>query len=94
MPYIEITWVPTVPNCHLAMTIALSITTKLGLKLHEVIDETKTLNPKIRIHVQEGKHETKPEIDKQVNDKERVGAAMENEHLSDLIYSLISKDYS
>ena len=33
VPYIRIKWVPTVPNCHLAMTIALCIKSKLNTHL-------------------------------------------------------------
>ena len=47
--------------------------------------------PKLRIVVKEGKHDTKEEIDKQVNDKERVFAAMENPHIADAIFDLIKK---
>jgi uncharacterized protein YwgA len=36
-----------------------------------------------------GKHETKAEIDKQVNDKERVLAALENEHIFNAVEDLI-----
>jgi hypothetical protein len=46
---------------------------------------------KIDVLVQEGKHDTKAEIDKQVNDKERVLAALENPHISDAIEDLIKE---
>jgi hypothetical protein len=46
----------------------------------------------IRI-VQEGKHSIKGQIDKQVNDKERVLAAMENHSITQVIADLI-KDRS
>ena len=88
VPYIEITWVPTVPNCHLAMTIALSITTKLNRNLPEILNHDKY---KVKILVQDGKHQTKKEIDKQVSDKERVLAAMENEHVANAIEDLIKE---
>ena len=42
----------------------------------------------IRI-VQEGKHSIKDQIDKQVNDKERVLAAMENDSITQVIADLI-----
>ena len=60
--YIQITWVPTVPNCHLAMTIALCIKTKLWRELPKLGE--KYGRSKIDVLVQEGKHETKEEIDK------------------------------
>ena len=87
VPLIQITWVPTVPNCHLAMTIALSIRAKLAKKLPELgADLAKC---KIEILVQHQKHDNKEEIDKQVNDKERVFAALENPHIRDAIEDLI-----
>ena len=46
-------------------------------------------NPKLSILVQEGKHDTKEEIDKQVSDKERVLAAMEKEPIAAAIEDLI-----
>ena len=44
----------------------------------------------IRI-VQEGKHSIKDQIDKQVNDKERVLAAMENDSIIQVIADLIKE---
>ena len=41
--------------------------------------------------VQDGKHNTKKQIDKQVNDKERVLAAMENESVRSAIEDLIKE---
>ena len=55
---ITIVWVPTVPHCHLALTIALSIRVKLMRELE--IRE----GYKIDIKVKEGTHNTKKEIDK------------------------------
>ena len=43
---------------------------------------------KLDILVQDGKHDTKHDIDKQVNDKERVLAALENENIIDAIQDL------
>jgi len=46
---------------------------------------------KLAIHVQKGKHDTSAQIDRQVNDKERVAAAMENETVSNAIEELIKE---
>ena len=43
---------------------------------------------KLDILVADGKHDTKEEIDKQVNDKERVEAALENGFIRDAIKDL------
>jgi len=40
---------------------------------------------KLEVKVAEGKHDKCAEIDKQVNDKERVAAAMENEVVMQVI---------
>ncbi len=42
----------------------------------------------------EGKHDSKTAIDKQVNDKERVSAAMENEMVRGAIEELIREPQS
>ncbi|KAL4483940.1 hypothetical protein ABPG72_013946 [Tetrahymena utriculariae] len=81
---IQIIWVPTVPHCHLASQIGLSIITKLQQELPNY-DEYK-----IEILVKEGTHQDKSQLDKQINDKERVCAAQENEHLMQFIQNLIS----
>ena len=80
---VEITWVPTTPTCGLALNIALCLRTKLDMEFSE-----KT-RAKIDIFVQEGKHNDKKAIDKQVNDKERVSAAMENVHIREVVLGLI-----
>jgi len=69
------------------MTIALCIKTKVQRELEKM----GVSRSKIDVLVQEGKHETKAEIDKQVNDKERVLAALENPHISDAIEDLIKE---
>ena len=79
MVNVSITWVPTTPTCGLALNIALSIRSKLEQQF------TAKKWAKIDIFVQEGKHNDKAAIDKQVNDKERVAAAMENEHVRNAI---------
>ena len=69
------------------MTIALCIKTKVDRELKKM----GVSRCKIDVLVQEGKHNTKSEIDKQVNDKERVLAALENPHIADAIEDLIKE---
>ena len=64
--HFEVTWVPTTPSCGFALNIALCIRVKLMREL-----SVKQFS-KIDIYCQEGKHENKAAIDRQVNDKERV----------------------
>ena len=81
----EITWVPTTPTCGFALNIALCIKVKLEREL-----SVKEYS-KIDIYVQEGKHDNKAGIDRQVNDKERVFAALENEVVAGAIEELIKE---
>lgn len=74
---IKITFVPTVPHCSLASLIGLCIRHKLTTCLPE--------KHKLDIFIQEGTHETAAEINKQINDKERIAAAMENPNLRELV---------
>ena len=46
---------------------------------------------KLEIKVAEGRHDRGDEIDRQVNDKERVAAAMENEFVMNVINELIKE---
>ena len=73
---INIIWEPTAPHCSFANNIALSIMYKIKQDLSDI-------NMKVSIILKEGSHLTKPEskfylVDKQINDKERVAAAFEN----------------
>ena len=63
--------VPTVPHCSLATLIGLCVRTKLNRELPQG-------KFKIDLKVKEGTHSTAAEITKQINDKERVAAALEN----------------
>jgi len=80
-----IEFVPTVPHCHLATLIGLCIRTKLE----------RTLVPgqiKLEIVVKEGTHNTESDINKQINDKERVAAAMENPNLKETVDKCIEEE--
>jgi len=80
----NIEFVPTVPHCHLATLIGLCIRTKLE----------RTLVPgqvKLEITVKEGSHNTEEDINKQINDKERVAAAMENPNLKETVEQCIEE---
>ena len=81
----NIEFVPTVPHCHLATLIGLCIRTKLE----------RTLVPgqvKLEITVKEGSHNTEQDINKQINDKERVAAAMENPNLRETVDQCIEDE--
>lgn len=67
---INVTFVPTVPHCHLATMIGLCIRVKL--------ERDVPYKFKLDVQIKSGTHATGPEIGKQINDKERVAAALEN----------------
>lgn len=81
----DIQFVPTVPHCNLATLIGLCIRTKLE----------RTLPPgtvKLDISIKKGTHNTEEVINKQINDKERVAAAMENPNLRETVEQCILED--
>eukprot|EP01132_Coremiostelium_polycephalum_P008024 gene8024-9869_t len=75
---------PTVPHCHLAPTIALCLREKINRFLPK--------KSKIIIYVKPGTHNTEFEINKQINDKERIIAAMENPEILNLVLDRIKED--
>lgn len=81
----NIEFVPTVPHCHLATLIGLCIRTKLERYL---VPGT----VKLDILVKAGTHSTEEDINKQINDKERVAAAMENPNLRQTVEECIKEE--
>ncbi|KAB5565821.1 hypothetical protein PHYPO_G00245890 [Pangasianodon hypophthalmus] len=68
---------PTVPHCSLATLIGLCLQVKLQRCL--------PFKHKLEIYLTEGTHSTEEDINKQINDKERVAAAMENPNLREIV---------
>ncbi|XP_071517189.1 uncharacterized protein [Panulirus ornatus] len=68
---------PTIPHCSMASLIGLSIRLKL----------LQALPPRFKVDVRitPGTHASEHAINKQLNDKERVAAALENPHLLEVI---------
>ena len=84
---VNLEFVPTVPHCSLATLIGLCLRTKLNRELPPG-------RFKIDIGVKEGTHSTSAEITKQINDKERVAAALENPNLVKVVEECIKEsDY-
>jgi len=73
---ITVAIVPTVPHCSLATLIGLCVRFKLEKNIPGV---------KITVNVKPGTHNLAAEISKQLNDKERVCAALDNEKLMELV---------
>lgn len=80
---VGIEYKPTIPHCSLATLIGLCIRVKLERNLPS--------NHKISIKIAEGTHNTSDEINKQVNDKERTSAAMENPNISKAVEKCIQE---
>eukprot|EP00699_Malawimonas_sp_californiana_P001659 EC715959.1.p1 GENE.EC715959.1~~EC715959.1.p1 ORF type:complete len:169 (+),score=24.76 EC715959.1:78-584(+) len=80
-PVVCITFKPTVPHCSLASTIGLCMRVKL---MRELVKPCK-----IDIVAEPGSHHTEHEINRQVYDKERVAAAMENPAVMEMVETLI-----
>ena len=78
---LHIRFTPTVPHCSLSTLIGLSIRVKLQQHIPKIM--------KVKITVTEGTHQQEEEINKQLNDKERVSAALENPYLMEVITSNI-----
>lgn len=74
---ITIEFIPTVPHCTLASLIGLCVRNKLQRDLPE--------RYKLDIYVKEGTHNIEKDINRQINDKERIAAAMENPNLRELV---------
>jgi len=78
---VRIEFMPTVPHCSLATLIGLCLRVKLERNL--------PIKAKIDIYVTPGKHSTANEINRQINDKERIQAALENPHLLPIVEECI-----
>lgn len=72
-----IKFTPTIPHCSMASLIGLSIRVKL----------LRALPPRFKVSVEiaPGTHASEHSINKQLNDKERVAASLENGHLMSVI---------
>lgn len=80
---VRIEFNPTVPHCSLATLIGLCI----RVQLERTVAHT---NPfKLDIYIKKGTHNTEEEINKQINDKERIAAAMENPNLRKIVEECI-----
>lgn len=76
---VSVIFVPTVPHCSMSTLIGLMIRVKCARNLPE--------HTKLTVAIQQGAHFQEAEINKQLNDKERTAAAVENPNLLSLIES-------
>jgi len=80
--YVRVYFTPTIPHCSMATLIGLCIRVKLLRSLPERF--------KVDIAVTPGTHQSEDAVNKQLNDKERVAAALENSHLLDVVNNCIA----
>ncbi|KAK6117010.1 hypothetical protein DH2020_049254 [Rehmannia glutinosa] len=83
--YVRVTFTPTVEHCSMATVIGLCLRVKL----------MRSLPPryKVDIRVAPGTHATEAAVNKQLNDKERVAAALENPNLVDMVDECLAPSY-
>ncbi|XP_046864170.1 cytosolic iron-sulfur assembly component 2A-like [Xenia sp. Carnegie-2017] len=80
---VKVNFTPTVPHCSLATLIGLCVQAKLK--------EALTWKYKLDIELTKGTHNSELEINKQINDKERVAAAMENPNLKKIVLDCVKE---
>ncbi|CAD6890680.1 unnamed protein product [Tilletia laevis] len=81
-PRVKLEFTPTIPHCSMATLIGLSLRVRL----------LRALPPryKVDISIRQGTHQSETQVNKQLNDKERVAAAMENGHLLTVVQNCLS----
>nr|KAJ0217028.1 hypothetical protein LSAT_V11C300108940 [Lactuca sativa] len=79
--YVRVTFTPTVEHCSMATVIGLCLRVKLMRSLPS------------RFKVAPGTHATEDAVNKQLNDKERVAAALENPNLVDMVDECLTPSY-
>ena len=70
---VEVEFTPTIPHCSMATLIGLAIRVKLLRSLPDRF--------KVDVRIRAGMHASEAAVNKQLADKERVAAALENSHL-------------
>ncbi|KAI9226787.1 MAG: hypothetical protein DHS80DRAFT_27772 [Piptocephalis tieghemiana] len=83
---VVVEFTPTIPHCSMATLIGLCIRVRL---LRALPHRFKT-----DIYVREGTHQSEKAVNKQLNDKERVAAAMENKHLLEVFLYQVPFDWA
>ncbi|KAG1688127.1 MIP18 protein galla-2 [Phytophthora capsici] len=79
---IKIFFTPTIPHCSMATLIGLCLRVKLLRSLPSRF--------KVDILITPGTHSSEAAVNKQLNDKERVAAALENSHLLTVVNKCIA----
>jgi len=82
----KVEFTPTIPHCSMATLIGLSIKVKLLRSL--------PTNYKTEVVIKPGSHTSETAINKQLADKERVAAALENVHLLQVVNKCLEDEYN
>ncbi|OAY77539.1 Protein AE7 [Ananas comosus] len=84
--HVRVTFTPTVEHCSMATIIGLCLRVKLIRSLPS--------RYKVDIRIAPGTHATEATVNKQLNDKERVAAALENPTLLEVIEDCLSPTFA
>jgi len=83
---VEVEFTPTIPHCSLATLIGLCLRVQLGRCL--------PIGWKSHVSIRAGAHVQEVQINKQLADKERVAAAVENPHLANVVNECLRGTYA
>ena len=78
---IMVKFTPTIPHCSMA--------TLIGLSIRVLLLRALPARFKVTVEITPGSHSSEAAINKQLADKERVAAALENNHLLEVINQCI-----
>ncbi|XP_072169227.1 cytosolic iron-sulfur assembly component 2B-like [Diadema setosum] len=80
---VKVTFTPTIPHCSMATLIGLAIRVKLLRSLPSRF--------KVDVIIKPGTHVSENAVNKQLADKERVAAALENNHLLEVVNQCLTQ---
>jgi len=78
---VKVRFTPTIPHCSMATLIGLCLTVKLKRSL--------TKRTRVSVQIEPGTHQSETAVNRQLADKERVCAALENKHLCSVVNNCI-----
>lgn len=79
---VKVLYTPTIPHCSMATLIGLSIKIQLL--------QTLPMGYWVDVRIREGTHVSEEAVNKQLGDKERVSAALENPHLYNVVLQCLN----
>ncbi|KTW29677.1 hypothetical protein T552_00886 [Pneumocystis carinii B80] len=82
MTYLTVEITPTIPHCSMATLIGLCIRVRLERCLPSRF--------RVSVKIKKSTHQNEKQINKQLRDKERVAAALENQQLANVIHGMMA----